>query len=149
MYKGISKLKKDKIFVNVIGEIITITIIQKNKRLHLSNVKNKNEFILSEIDTSNELENISSDFCKTDHDRSEHSQEKKSPLTNNLDPVGKTPDLIKYRMAISPTAEWSNYYIDLYDAQDLGIYNKKALVTSELNIAVSELNSISGRDLSI
>ena len=147
LYKGISKLKKDKIFVNVIGEIITITIIQKNKRLHLSNVKNKNEFILSEIDSSDEFDNIDLENDIINH--SEHDIEKKSPITNNLDPVGKTPNLIKFRMAISPTAEWSNYYIDLYDAQELSIDNKKALVTSELNIAISALNTISGRDLSI
>ena len=119
MYKGVSKLKKDKIFVNVIGEIITITIIQKNKRLHLSNVKNKNEFILSEIDSSDEFDNIDLENDIINH--SEHDLEKKSPITNNLDPVGKTPNLIKFRMAISPTAEWSNYYIDLYDAQELSL----------------------------
>lgn len=149
LFSGISKNKKDKVFLNVIGEIITITIIQKNKRLHLSNIKNKNEFILKEIDTSDELENIKLDDCSADHDHSAHSSEKKNSISNNLDPVGKTPNLVKYRIAISPTAEWSNYYIDLYDAQDLGIENKKALVTSELNIAISELNKISGRDLSI
>ena len=80
LYKGISKLKKDKIFVNVIGEIITITIIQKNKRLHLSNVKNKNEFILSEIDSSDEFDNIDLENDIINH--SEHDIEKKSPITN-------------------------------------------------------------------
>ena len=146
LFKGFSKTKKDKIFINVIGDIITITIIKPNKRLHLSNIKNKNKFILKEIDSSKEFDNINLENDIINH--SEHSLKKKL-ATNNLDPVGKTPDLIKYRMAISPTAEWSNYYIDLYDAQDLGIDNKKALVTSELNIAVSALNAISGRDLSI
>ena len=147
LYKGVSRNLKDKVFVNVIGEIITITIIQPNKRLHLSNAKNKNEFIFKEIDTTNELDNINLENDIINH--SENSLKKKTTTTSDLDPVGKTPQLVKFRMAISPTAEWSNYYIDLYDAQDLGIDNKKALIISELNIAVSALNAISGRDLSI
>ena len=147
LFKGNSRNKEDKVFVNIIGEIITITIIQPNKRLHLSNIKNKNKFTLKEIDTSNEFDNINLENDIINH--SEHSSEKKNSSINDLDPVGKTPNLIKYRMAISPTAEWSNYYIDLYDAQELGIDNKKAIVTSELNIAVSALNEITGRDLSI
>lgn len=147
LFKGNSINKEDKVFVNIIGEIITITIIQTNKRLHLSNIKNKNKFTLKEIDTSNEFDNINLENDIINH--SEHSSEKKNSSINDLDPVGKTPNLIKYRMAISPTAEWSNYYIDLYDAQELGIDNKKAIVTSELNIAVSALNEITGRDLSI
>ena len=147
LYKGVSRNLKDKVFVNVIGEIITITIIQPNKRLHLSNAKNKNEFIFKEIDTTNELDNINLENDIINH--SENSLKKKITTTSDLDPVGKTPKLVKFRMAISPTAEWSNYYIDLYDAQDLGIDNKRALIISELNIAVSALNAISGRDLSI
>ena len=147
LYRGTSKNLKDKVFINVIGEIITITIIQENKRLHLSNAKNKNEFIFKEIDTTNELDKINLENDIINH--SENSLKKKTTTTSDLDPVGKTPQLVKFRMAISPTAEWSNYYINLYDAQDLGIDNKKALITSELNIAVSALNTISGRDLSI
>ena len=147
-YIGFTKDNKNKVFLNIIGDIITITIHLENSRVHLSNAKNKNNFVYKEIDTTNE--NNGSLDCDAQHDHSSHSSsEKKNTIFNNLDPVGKSPNLVKYRIAISPTAEWSNYYIDLYDAQDLSIENKKAIVLSELAISVSELNDISGRDLSI
>ena len=76
LYKGVSRNLKDKVFVNVIGEIITITIIQPNKRLHLSNAKNKNEFIFKEIDTTNELDNINLENDIINH--SENSLKKKN-----------------------------------------------------------------------
>ena len=75
LFKGNSINKEDKVFVNIIGEIITITIIQTNKRLHLSNIKNKNKFTLKEIDTSNEFDNINLENDIINH--SEHSSEKK------------------------------------------------------------------------
>ena len=75
LFKGDSKTKKDKVYVNVIGDIITITIIQPNKRLHLSNIKNKNKFILKEIDSSSEFDNINLENDIINH--SEHSSEKK------------------------------------------------------------------------
>ena len=147
-YIGITKDNKNKVFLNIIGDLITITIHLENSRVHLSNVKNKNNFVYKEIDTNNE--NNGSLDCDAQHDHSSYnSSKKKKTIFNNLDPVGKSPNLVKYRIAISPTAEWSNYYIDLYDAQDLSVENKKAIVLSELAISVSELNDISGRDLSI
>ena len=75
LYRGTSKNLKDKVFINVIGEIITITIIQENKRLHLSNAKNKNEFIFKEIDTTNELDKINLENDIINH--SENSLKKK------------------------------------------------------------------------
>ena len=147
-YRGFSDDNKNKISVNVIGDIITATIILENKRIHLSNIADKNKFIYKEIDTTNEY-NGSLD-CDAQHDHSSHnSSEKKNTTFSDLDPVGKTPNLFKYRIAISPTAEWSNYYINLYDANDLSDDDKKAIVLSELSNAVAELNYISGRDLSI
>ncbi len=147
IFEGNSKTSSKKAFFNFIGEYISITILDDDKTISISNFKSLDTFILKTIDETEKNKEINFEQdCKTSLAHSDHEQ---TPAAQNLDPVGKTPKLYKYRIAIVPTAEWSNYYINLYEAQDLDNANKRLIVMSELGVAVAALNSITERDLSI
>ena len=146
MYRGKSMDKNKIVYLNFIKKKIYITILEKDKKITINNSKNNNLFVLNKQENNNDNLNI-----KLDNDLIDNStpNQKKKTSTQNLDPVGKTPKLFKYRIAIIPTAEWSNYYINTYQANDLHNSQKRAIVLSEISVALSALNSITERDLGI
>jgi hypothetical protein len=67
----------------------------------------------------------------------------------NLGPPSAVTSLKVYRIAIAPTAEYSNHFIDLNIAQNATIAEKKEIVITAIAETIDKVNSITIRDLGI
>lgn len=67
----------------------------------------------------------------------------------NLGPPSAVTSLKVYRIAIAPTAEYSNHFIDLNFAQNATIAEKKEIVITAIAETIDKVNSITIRDLGI
>lgn len=148
IYRAISGDNKIKVYINLIDDkSFFITIINENVKITLNNSLEPDLFIQNV-----KIEPESNKFLKFDDENcgiDSEEQQKKNSTTNNLDPVGETPNLIKYRIAIIPSSEWSNYFINEYNAQDLDNSKKRSIVLGEIGVTLTEINSIYQRDLGV
>ena len=146
IYRGKS-LDSDRVsFISFIGQRVNISILDNQYKTVLINSKNKNIFVLNP--NIKEKEIPKSSFAN-DLIYNQESTSKKKTFRESLNTIGFSTKLKKYRIAILTTAEWSNYFIDLYDANGLDEDGKKAIVISEIGIALSGLNAVTERDLGI
>ena len=139
---------KIKVYINFIdGEFLYITILNDTVKTTLNNSLNSNIFLqnISIEPESNKFLKFDDENCGIDS----KEQQKKNSITNNLDPVGETPNLVKYRIAVIPSSEWSNYFINEYNAQDLDNSKKRSIVLGEIGVTLAEINSIYERDLGV
>ncbi len=147
-YRAVSKNSKIKVYINFIdGEFLYITILNDTVKTTLNNSLSRNIFLqnISIEPDSNKFLKFDDENCGIDSEE----QQKKSSITNNLDPVGETPNLVKYRIAVIPSSEWSNYFINEYNAQDLDNSKKRSIVIGEIGVTLAEINSIYERDLGV
>ena len=72
-----------------------------------------------------------------------------SSTTANLGAPSSNTSLKVYRLAVLPTAEYSNHFIDLYGAGDATLAEKKEIVMSAIAQTISTVNSVTVRDLGI
>ena len=146
VFRGKS-LDSDKIsFISFVGERINISILDDNKKSIIINSKNKNIFILK---NNIQVDDIKKSDLTNDLIDNTNTLKKKSIREQALNTISFSPKVKKYRIAIITTAEWSNYFIDLYDAKNLEDKEKRAVVLSEIGIAISALNGVTERDLGI
>ena len=148
IYRGISDDDKIKVYINLIeNNLLYITIINETLKITLNNTLDSNIFIQTV-----KIEPESNKFLKFDDENcgiDSREEKKKTSIANNLDPVGETPNLIKYRIAVIPSSEWSNYFINEYNAQDLDNSKKRSIVLGEIGVTLAEINSIYERDLGV
>ena len=148
IYRAVSDDDKIKVYINLIDDkSFFITIINENVKITLNNSLEPDLFIQNV-----KIEPESNKFLKFDDENcgiDSQEQQKKNSTTNNLDPVGETPNLIKYRIAVIPSSEWSNYFINEYNAQDLDNSKKRSIVLGEIGVTLTEINSIYERDLGV
>ena len=148
IFTGQSNESNKKAFISIIDQRVNITILDNYKKYVLINSKNKNIFILN---SGIEIEKIkTSDIFDDmiDHHDHDHDQ-KKNFREQSLSTISFSPKVKKYRLAIVTTAEWSNYFVDLYDAKDKDNDFKKAIVLAEIGTVVSALNTVTERDLGL
>ena len=74
---------------------------------------------------------------------------KSSSVTANLGPPSTVTSLKVYRIAVLPTAEYSNHFIELYGAEDATLAQKKEIVITAIAQTLITVNTITVRDLGI
>ena len=146
IFKGESNESNKKAFISIIDQRINITILDDYKKSVLINSKNKNIFVLNsgiktqEVKASDLIDDIIGD---------PNTYQKKNFREQSLNTVSFSPKVKKYRLAIVTTAEWSNHFVELYDAQDKDNDFKKIIVLAEIGTAISALNGVTERDLGL
>jgi len=146
IFRGKSSDSDKSAFISFVGQKINISILDSKYKTVIINSKDKDIFILK---PKIEEEKIPKPGFENDLIEAPGSTFEKKSNRENINTIGFSTKLKKYRIAILTTAEWSNYFIDLYEASDLDLEGKKAVVISEIGIALSGLNKVTERDLGI
>ena len=151
IYRGKSLSSGKIAFISFVGERINISILDSQFKTVIINSKNKNIFVLNPNIKEDEIpkSSFTNDFIEDPSLIKEKKNKQSVNNRENLNTIGFSTKLKKYRIAIITTAEWSNYFINLYDANSLDEDGKKAVVISEIGIALSGLNAVTERDLGI
>jgi hypothetical protein len=77
------------------------------------------------------------------------SKSSTSSKTADLGAPSTITSLKIYKLAVAPTAEYSNHFIDLYKAQNASLAQKKEIVISAIAQTIATVNSITLVDLGI
>jgi hypothetical protein len=80
---------------------------------------------------------------------SSNSSLRSSSATANLGPSSTVTSLKVYRLAVLPTAEYSNHFIELYGAENATLSEKKEIVITAIAETIEKVNSITIQDLGI
>ena len=145
IYRGKSLDSDKSAFISFVDQKINISILDSKYKTVIISSKNKDIFILKPKIKEEKIpeSGFENDLIETP------DLIKKKTNRESINRIGFSTKLKKYRIAILTTAEWSNYFIDLYEANDQDLEAKKAIVISEIGIALSGLNKVTERDLGI
>ncbi|MBP6755673.1 MAG: hypothetical protein KA210_05950, partial [Bacteroidia bacterium] len=145
-YSGaINGVDKIDFTVNSFGILGKIKI--ENKVYTLKSVGNS-DYILTLIET--ETPPIDDDD-QINQSNTSNNNSRLSPSSNvaNLGAPSTVTSLKVYRLAVVPTAEYSNHFIELYGAEAATLAEKKEIVISAIAQTIATVNSITVQDLGI
>jgi hypothetical protein len=78
-----------------------------------------------------------------------NSNFRSSSVTADLGPPSTITSLKVYRLAVIPTAEYSNHFVELYGAENATLAEKREIVISAIEQTIATVNTITLRDLGI